>query len=99
MAGYSASTPPVLLVPSFDGSGPAIWTYLNTDAASVMDASGYITNGGAIGMRVNDLVLVVDTDASPPLASTLTVVTVSSTYPGAVDLSNGVTVGGGSNSD
>mgnify|MGYP001402938270 CR=1 FL=1 len=96
---YSTSTPPKLLVPSFDGNGPALWTYLSTDAASVVDASGYITNGGDLGMKVSDLVLSVDTDASPPVASTHTVVTVSTTAPGAVNLSNGITVGGGSDTD
>jgi|SRR4051812_4185675 hypothetical protein len=101
MAGYLTSAPPVLLVPSFDNASPcmSIWTYSSTDNAATVDASGYITNGGALGMKVGDIVISYDNDATPPLASTHTVVTVSSTYPGAVDLSNGVTIGGGSNSD
>lgn len=96
---YATTNPPKLLLGSFNGTGASIWTYSSTDNAAAVDASGYITNGGALGMKVGDVVLVTDTDDAALLASMHTVVTVSSTYPGAVDLSNGITVGGGSNTD
>ncbi len=89
---YSTSTPPKLVFQSFGNSGPALWTYESTDAASVVDASGYITNGGALGMKLGDLVWVTDTDASPRITTSHMVASVSATYPGAVDLSDGVTL-------
>ncbi len=94
---YVTTNPPKLLQASIAHGGPAIWTYSSTDAASVVVASGYITNGGDLGMKVNDLVLITDTDAVPPVLSSANVVTVSSTAPGAVDLSDAITLGGGGN--
>lgn len=94
---YATSNPPFLMVPSVDSSKPQIWGYTTTDASATVDGSGYITNGGNLGMRVNDLVLVFDTNT--PLVTGHQVITVSSTAPGAVDLSNGTTVGLNTNSD
>lgn len=99
MAGYDNTTLKMILEAGIGGVGPAIWHHTSTDDAATVDASGFITDGGSRGMKVGDIVLHTDSDASPPLTSSHTVVTVSSTYPGAVDLSNGVTIGGGSNSD
>ena len=96
---YSVTNPPRLLLAGIMNQGPAIWSYSSTDAAADVDASGYITNGGALGMKVGDFVFVQDTDDAALLTSGHTVVTVSSTYPGAVNLSNGITLGGGSNTD
>jgi hypothetical protein len=97
---YSTSAPPVLVSGGgIGGTAPRLWTYTSTDAASAVDASGYITNGGELGMKVGDLVQVTDSDASPVIVTTHRVVTVSSTAPGAVDLSNGDTTVTGTNSD
>ena len=94
---YSTSAPPRLLYQSV--AGPKTWIYLESGiTAGAADASGYITNGKALGMSVGDFVFVQDT-ATPYVISGHTVVTVSATYPGAVDLSNGITLGGGSNTD
>lgn len=94
---YSTSTPPRCVLQGITGT--RVWQYESTDDAATVDASGYITNGGALGMKVGDLVFVKDTNETNSLTSGHTVVTVSSTYPGAVDLSNGITLGGGSNTD
>lgn len=74
-------------------SGPRIWLYSEAIAASALDASGYISNGGKLGMRVNDLVLGVNTATG--IWSGHTVMTVNATT-GAVDLSNGTTISDGS---
>lgn len=95
---YSTSVPPILISQGIAGQY-ATWRYNSTDGASTVDASGYITNGGNLGMKVGDLVIVTDTDASPVIVTTHRVVTVSSTAPGAVDLSNGDTTVTGTNSD
>lgn len=100
MAGYSTSAPPQMLRGGGIGNQlPALWWYTSTDNAATVDASGYITNGGALGMKVGDEVIVEDSDASPVIYTIHRVVTVSATAPGAVDLSNGDTRITGTNSD
>lgn len=94
---YATSNPPSLMQQSIGNSAPAIWTYSSTDATATVDGSGYITNGGALGMKVGDLVIVNDT--TNKIMTSHYVITVSSTYPGAVDLSNGTTIGTATNSD
>lgn len=89
---YSTSNPPALVVAGqLNGKGQE-WVYRSTDAATDVRVGGYITNGGALGMRVGDTVKVVDTDASPVAVQLMNVVSVSTTYPGAVDLSDGVAI-------
>lgn len=94
---YSTSNPPFLLFPNFDSSNPRVWGYKSADAAATVRVSGYITNGGALGMKVGDLVFVWDT--ATPLVTTHQVISVSTTSPGAVDLSDAVTVGSSTNTD
>ena len=96
---YSTASPPKLMVQAIGNLGPSMWTYSSTDNAAAVDNSGYITNGGDLGMKVGDFVFVSDSDDAALLVSGHTVVTVSATAPGAVDLSNGITLGGGSNTD
>ena len=94
---YSTSNPPSLVTQSIGNAVPAIWTYSSTDATATVDGSGYITNGGNLGMKVGDVVIVNDTTNT--ITTMHRVITVSSTAPGAVDLSNGTTVGTATNSD
>jgi hypothetical protein len=77
--------------------GQQTWTHKSVDAASVVDASGYITDGGDRGMKVGDLVYHQDTDTL--LTSCHVVITVSATAPGAVDMGTGTKVGLNTNSD
>ena len=92
---YATSNPPKLVCPSFtDGTNHcSIWSYSSDDAATVVRVTGYITNGGDLGMKVGDIVLGTDADASPPALSVYRVVTVSATAPGAVDLADAVALG------
>ena len=80
------------------GIAPQRWTHESVDAGSVVQVTGYITDGGSRGMKVGDRLEHTDNDATPPLTTSHMVVTVSSTYPGAVDLSDGVAITG-ANSD
>ncbi len=97
---YVTSNPPVCVREGgVGGQSPALWVYTSTDAASVVDGSGYFTNGGALGMKVNDRVEVTDNDASPVTVTLHRVVSVSATSPGAVDLSDGTTIITGTNTD
>jgi len=87
------------LLPSFtDGANQSsIWTYQSTDAAADVDLDGYISDGGKRGMKVDDLVYVFDTNASPVIVTVHRVTAVNSDL--SVDLSNGDTLVTGTDSD
>lgn len=84
-----------LVVQGIGGSNK-IWQYTNTDGASTVDASGYVSDATQRGMTAGDIVISQDTDDSAKITSGHTVVAITS---GTADLSNGTTIGGGSNSD
>lgn len=88
---YAVTNPPALKSPSpLTGPGQT-WVYRSTDVATDVDASGYFTNGYALGMKVGDIVEVFDTDTNDVL--TLHRVTVSSATTGAVTVSTtGLTI-------
>jgi hypothetical protein len=71
---YSTANPPRLLVPRV-GTGTALWVYSSTDTHTDVDAANYFTNGFDLGMRTNDVVIVLDTDAP---SATIHMVTESS---------------------
>lgn len=83
---YSTSNPPKLLVPAFASSGPSLWSYDSTDAATAVDASGYVTNAKDLGIKAGDVVWVTDTDASPPVTTIHRVVAVNTN--GSADISD-----------
>lgn len=99
MAGYDSSKLHQVVSGGIGGGAPAIWTHESSDAAALVQVSGYITDGGNRGMKVGDLVYHTDNDATPPLTSLFKVVTVSSTAPGPVDLANAVSATGATNTD
>jgi hypothetical protein len=58
---YEVTNPPKLLVAGI-GTGPSIWVYVDADAHTDVDADGYFTDGASLGMKANDVMLVVDSD-------------------------------------
>jgi len=94
---YSTSSPAVLLTQGIGNQVPATWYISDTVSAASVQVSGYITNGGDLGMKVGDIVVYRETDTD--IVSTFVVKTVSSTAPGAVDLTNATATGSGTNSD
>lgn len=59
---YETTNPPQLLVAGI-GSGPSIWVYVDADPhTDVDDAGGYFTDGASLGLKANDVVIVVDSD-------------------------------------
>lgn len=94
---YSTSSPPQLITQAI--AGVKLWFHTSADATAAVDASGFITNGGSLGMEVNDLVIHKDSTTDATAATMHKVVTVSSTYPGAVDLGDGTVVASATNSD
>ena len=95
---YSTSEPPVLVSGPLTGAGK-IWYHISADATAAADASGFITNGGSLGMQVGDFVIHKDSTTDATAATMHKVITVSTTYPGAVDLSDGVVIGSATNTD
>lgn len=94
---YSTSAPPILMLQPM--AGVRMWFHTSADATATIDVSGFITNGGSIGMKVNDIVYHKDSTTDATALTMHKVVTVSSTYPGAVDLSDGTVVGSATNTD
>lgn len=94
---YSTSSPPTLLMQSINGV--RFWYHESADATADFDAAGFITNGGALGMKVNDVVFHKDSTSDATALTMHKVVTVSSTYPGAVNCSDGTVVGSATNTD
>lgn len=74
-----------------------LWAMEGTDPVATVRVTGYITNGGALGMKVGDLVRYYDSNLG--ITSTMNVATVSDTYPGAVDLQDATTIGSTTNTD
>ncbi len=90
MAGYSTSNPPALITQRVGASAGAIWWYTSVDAIAVVRFTGYFTNGDALGMKVGDMVIVVDNDASP-VAMQICIVS-DVTAGGQADLSDGTAI-------
>lgn len=83
MAYDPAVAQPICIVPRI-GSGPALWIYNSTDVHTDVDAVGYFTNGHALGMRVNDHVLVGKTSDTKGVTAHLVI---TSTAGGAATIS------------
>lgn len=80
---YATTNPPKKLTGGI-GAGEELWLYSSTDVHTDVDAADYFSNGHALGMRVNDVVIVVKTSAT--IGATLHVVT-ASTAGGAATVS------------
>lgn len=64
------------------GDGPSHFHYTTTDAHTDVDATDYFTNGILYGMKLYDIVTVIDTDAP----------TMTDHYVNAVDSDGNVTI-------
>lgn len=58
---YATTNPPVFIGGSLTNEKGALWMYKSADVDSDVNAAGYITNAGDLGMKVGDVVLVIDT--------------------------------------
>lgn len=66
---YSTSSPPTCSAQGIGGIAKGkLWTYLSADVHTDVDATDYFSNGHALGMRVGDIVFVVETDNSYALS-------------------------------
>lgn len=88
---YETANPPCVVAQA--GASRKIWLYVDGDAVTDVDASGYFTNGYSLGMRAGDILISVDSDASP-ISASIHIVN-EATKSGAtetVDISNGVAI-------
>lgn len=86
---YSTLNPPRMMVPAVGAVGPNLWSYDSADAATVVRATGYITDADDLGMKVGDTVIQGDT-AGATVAHLYAVVAV--TAGGSADLSDGTAI-------
>lgn len=90
---YVPATAQPMLVAGAIGATPRLWMYLTADAATVVRASGYFTDGYALGMRDGDLIFCYVSGTKVWNAYTVTVSTTT------VDLSDATAVTTTTNSD
>lgn len=92
---YSTTNPPVPYGASISGQRPTEWMLDGADAVADVQVTGYISNGGDLGMKVNDVVKYQDTNLG--ITSFLNVASVAAS--GAVDLQDATTIGSTTNTD
>lgn len=80
---YATTNPPQLVAQPIGGK--SLWIYASTDVSTDVDASGYFTNGYQLGMKVGDVMFVIETDNS--YAQTTHSVTVVNSTTGAATIS------------
>ena len=61
---YVTTNPPKLMAENMGSGGPRIWYYASTDVHTDVDAAGYFSNAGDLGMAVGDIVFVCKTSAT-----------------------------------
>jgi hypothetical protein len=86
---YVTTNSPKCILSGFGGS-PSIFVYTSGDAHTIVDDAGYFTNGKAIGMKLGDIVYVVN-DTAAAYTATLHAVSVVSAA-GAVTISAAVLI-------
>src|SRR3546814_3794711 len=56
---YAVTNPPAKIAQTLTGG--SVWLFKSADVDSDVNASDYFSNGEALGMKVGDLVLLIDT--------------------------------------
>jgi hypothetical protein len=59
---YATSNPPNRIAGEVGGN--SLWLYVSEDVHTDVDAANYFSNGLALGMKVNDVVMVVKSTAT-----------------------------------
>lgn len=83
---YVTSNPPRLIASDLTG-GFQQWAYRSADAAATVDSANYFTNGGSLGMKVGDVLWVLNTTSN-----ITTLHQVSATGDGTTDVDDATTI-------
>lgn len=83
---YSTANPPAEVWQTI-GGGTRCWVYKSTDAIATVNTANYFTNGGTLGMKVNDVIYIVDTTNG-----LVDIAVVNATGNGTVDITNGLRI-------
>jgi len=95
---YDSATLSLVSNAPLTGAGQ-VWIHSSADATGDVDAAGFFSDAGSRGVRVGDLIYHRNTTTAAAVVTSCHIVnTVSSTYPGAANVSVGVTVGTGGTS-
>jgi len=70
---YATTNPPQKVAGGI-GGGVSLWLYSSDDVHTDVDAANYFTDGAALGLKVNDIMIVSDT--TTPFGATNHTVTV-----------------------
>lgn len=84
---YSTANPPQLINSGIGRATRQIWLYVSADAAATVDTTNYITNGGDLGLKVGDIVYVVNTTGN-----ITTMHQVSATGNGTTDINDATVI-------
>lgn len=88
---YSTSNPPATNIGTLESTAPNLWFYKSADSAATVAGANYFTNGGDLGMKVGDIVIVYDT--ATPLVTSHMVLTIGTGTPKTADVGTGTTIG------
>lgn len=95
---YTPANLNLVSVAPLAGAGQ-IWQHSSADATGDVDADGFFSDAGSRGVRVGDIIYHRNTTTAAAVVTTAHIVnTVSSTYPGAANVSVGVVIGTGGTS-
>lgn len=83
---YSTANPPAEVWQTV-GGGTRMWVYKSADPIATVNTANYITNGGTLGMKVNDVVMVIDT-----VNALVDFCVVQATGNGTTDLTDGLRI-------
>lgn len=72
---YSTANPPCLISERLGSDGGHVWAYKDGDPFDTMLAADYISNGDALGMKVGDPVILIDSTNSVALTAHVSSVT------------------------
>lgn len=91
---YTAANLTLITEAPLTGAGQ-LWAHSSADTGATAQAANFISDGGSRGIKVGDIVW--HTNTSTLITTSHRVISVSTTYPGAVDLSDATTVVSGTN--
>jgi len=83
---YSTANPPALFANGVGGMA-RLWFYKSADPIATVNTANYFTNGGDLGMKVDDPILVIDT-----VNHLLHWAIVNATGNGTTDISDGLAI-------